>query len=76
MLLIHFATSRISTLKETRKIRFEETEENGTRELSKDTTKKSDIVINATNMISKKSNKAIDSFYLHMENGNVEKSKF
>ena len=76
MLLLHFATSRISTVKQTKNIRFEETEENDTREVSKDTTKKSDIVINATNMISKKSNKAIDSFYLHLENGNVEKSKF
>ena len=78
MLLIHFAKSRIPTVKQAKNIRFQESGDSGESDIVKDTPVKRDIVINATDMISKKSNKAIDTFYQRMENRKCSKenSKF
>ena len=80
MLLLHFARSRIPTVKQAKNISFKGTLENAddTSENANKSCRKGDIVINATDIISKKSNIAIDRIYQHMENGkhSTEKTKF
>ena len=79
MLLIHFARSRIPTVKQAKNISSIGVVENSDdkSDSTDDDPKTGDIVINATDMISKKSNKAIDTFYQHLENGkySTEKTK-
>ena len=73
MLLIHFATSRISTVKQAKHIRFQGAVENGDNEAAKVPTEKKDFVANAAGVLSEKSNKVIDKFYQHIENGDFSK---
>ena len=64
MLLIHFAKSRISSVKQ-----INSKSDPTDTPAAKEDERKSDFVIEATGFISEKSNKAIDAFFMNIENG-------